>query len=148
MESLDDVGGASDRTEVAEAVRGHGHRPLDEAGDHQTVAGVEEQHLGVDPDRSGGPSGDLLDASVDVLAGALTRDAQDDPAAGCIDEVVEVGQPGESPDRCIGGQPRPDQRCRDVRFAHGVHSCPPHPLPMRDEVATATHLSSEGWVRT
>ena len=79
-----------------EAFRRHRHATVDEARHHQPVAGIEEQHLGIDARGRGRPGRHFLVGAVDVLARACAGDAKHVLA----DPVVEVGQPGQPLGAC------------------------------------------------
>ena len=87
------MAGASNCAEVLEQLGVHGRRAVDESRDHQPIARIEEDDLGVDARGGGGSSRHLLVDAVDVLARALTRDAQHVPIIADGDEMIDVGEP-------------------------------------------------------
>ena len=82
----------------ARATGTHRGCAVDKAGDHQPVGCIEEQNLGIHAGCCGGAGSDLLRDAVDVFTGAGAGDPQYQTVGPGVDEVVDVGEAGQSRD--------------------------------------------------
>lgn len=82
--------------EISETRGGHRRCSIREAGDHQTISGVEEDNLHVDVCRGCGSGRYLFVGSVDVLIGALPGNPKDEPFACGRYEKVEIREAAEA----------------------------------------------------
>jgi hypothetical protein len=109
------LGRAGHRAEILEPLGVHRRSAVDEAGQHQSIALIEEQDLSIDTRFGGDTRRHGLMPAIDVLAGALAGDAQYKPLVAGRDLVVTVGESGEPFDldliRCDPAEPwNPGQR--------------------------------------